>query len=329
MIAARLLVHDRRRPLVARTDAHGVRELVDKDLAVARRPRAQDALGCIRQLRDGHLTDDGLDLDLWHEVDVVLAPAIDFLVPLLHAAAVDLTDGHAEHADLVERLFELLEFFGARDDVDFIEFSFHCVSPLLSAWDIDAIHFRRRSQVILPQGIVVPKKGGDRTAGHDGLDVAALAVLGDIEPLDLVCLARPHGCIGVDDAKEDVRADDGKAVGDEGREDLRPQEGESAAVKQPVCAVGIDRRRRPQPRGERAPCAADAVDAERIEGVVIAEPCLDNGDGRIADSTADQTDEDGGECRDESRRRGDGDEPLRHSRRRHRGGSACRRAATR
>ena len=51
------------------------------------------------------------------------------------------------------------------------------------------------------------------------------------------------------------------------------------------------------------------MDAERIEGVVIAEPCLDNGDGRIADGTADQTDEDGGECRDESRRRGDGDEP--------------------
>src|SRR5690606_15594082 len=46
---------------------------------------------------------DHLDPGLGHEVDGVLGPAVDLRVPLLTSVALDLADGHAQHAELFER----------------------------------------------------------------------------------------------------------------------------------------------------------------------------------------------------------------------------------
>jgi hypothetical protein len=50
-----------------------------------------------------------LDADLGHEVDGVLRAAVDLGVALLAAVALHLADGHAEHADLLQRALHVLQ----------------------------------------------------------------------------------------------------------------------------------------------------------------------------------------------------------------------------
>src|SRR3990170_2368472 len=112
--------------------------------------------------------------------------------------------------------------------------------------------------------------------------IAALAVLRNIQPLELVLVAhaqahRPVYYLqypeGYDERIEAARAYCYRLL----QEELRVAEEEA------VCACGVNGGRREKARGDGAPDAAHAVYAEGIERIVIAEERLYPGYRQIAD----------------------------------------------
>ena len=91
-----------------------------------------------------------------------------------------------------------------------------------------------------------------------------------------------------DDLEEDVRADDGKSISDDDRNDLS-EEQVRLTVEQAVSTSRVDFRRSPEARGNRAPGTADAVHTESIERIIIAELLFEDGDSEVADDTTDKT----------------------------------------
>src|SRR5262249_60726612 len=59
------------------------------------------------------------DFELGQKIDHIFGPAIDLGVPLLPPEALDLGDGHAGHADFVQRILYLFELEGFDDRFDF------------------------------------------------------------------------------------------------------------------------------------------------------------------------------------------------------------------
>ena len=102
-----------------------------------------------------------------------------------------------------------------------------------------------------------------------------------------------------DDFKDDEGSDDSQHIGDDRRNELGYQQ-VTAAVEEAVGTGRIDVCRRPEPRCEGAPSTADAVNPEGIEGIVIAEASLDDGDSDVADDTSNRTDEKGRKRSDEA-----------------------------
>ena len=84
------------------------------------RPVCADAADRLDRLLDHLVLDDHLDLDLGQEVDDVLGAAIELGVPLLPAEALDLDDGDALDADLVQRVLHLVELEGLDDRFDLL-----------------------------------------------------------------------------------------------------------------------------------------------------------------------------------------------------------------
>jgi hypothetical protein len=77
------------------------------------------------------------------------------------------------------------------------------------------------------------------------------------------------------------------------------------AEEQAVVAELVDRLGGEQPGGQGPPGAAQAVDADHVQGVVVAEKVLEE-HAAVADAAGQKPDEDGGHDRDESGGRGDG-----------------------
>ena len=92
-----------------------------------------------------------------------------------------------------------------------------------------------------------------------------------------------------DDFVEDDRSDNSQRVCNDCRNDLCHQE-VGIAIEKAVGPVRIDFYRSPEARSDGTPRAAYTVDAKGIEGVVIAQTALADGNGQIADDTADSTD---------------------------------------
>ena len=134
-----------------------------------------------------------------------------------------------------------------------------------------------------------------------------LAMFNDIEACRLLRLIRTHRRDGIDDFVKEETADDGERISDDRRDDLRHQE-VRIAVEKSVRASRIDGRRRKETRRDRPPGAAEAVHAECVERIIVAHLLLEHRNSAIADSAADETDEDGGHRRDEASGRRDGDE---------------------
>ena len=98
---------------------------------------------------------------------------------------------------------------------------------------------------------------------------------------------------GADDLKEDERTDDSECISYDDGDELS-DERISAAVEEAVCTGGVYVSRAPQAGCDSAPGAADAVNAESVEGIIIAEFLFYNSDCKVAYSAADETDDDSG-----------------------------------
>src|ERR1700712_400692 len=147
--------------------------------------------------------------------------------------------------------------------------------------------------------------------------VSALRVLGDIEAFTFGLDVDAQADDDVDHLVEDRRTDARPHQRGADAPGLRDHLGSEVVVRDLADRVGHDARaaegRIHQDAGaERADDAADAVDAEHIERVVIAERVLDHGAEEQADHTNDQAEHDGahrtgvtgrGRYRDKSRHR--------------------------
>lgn len=123
---------------------------------------------------------------------------------------------------------------------------------------------------------------------------------------DLVVLADPHPDRPVEDEREG--RGDHQGVGEDGEDTdgLLAELVEPAAVEQAL-GVGLHTAGGEEADEERADDTADEVDADDVQGVVVAEPVLE-ADGHGAEYTGDHTDGDGSEGADRAARGGDGDE---------------------
>jgi hypothetical protein len=65
-------------------------------------------------------------MNLGYEVYLVFGPAIDLLVASLPAEAFDLTDGHTCDPDIVQGLFDVIQFKGLYDCLDLLHLFFSC-----------------------------------------------------------------------------------------------------------------------------------------------------------------------------------------------------------
>ena len=133
-----------------------------------------------------------------------------------------------------------------------------------------------------------------------------LAMLNDVEACELFRFIRTHRRDGVDNLVKDERAANRERIGNDRRNDLCHQE-VRLAVEQAVRTVRIDRRRREEARRDGAPRAAEAMDAERIEGIIVAHFLFEHRHGEVADAAADEADQDSRHRLDKAGCRRDGD----------------------
>src|SRR3954469_25130286 len=118
------------------------------------------------------------------------------------------------------------------------------------------------------------RRGGDVLSDGGAADrVRVLRVLREVEAGELVLRADAHTEQRVDHLDDDERHGSGEQDGRAHGEELRP-ELRGVAVEEAVAAGAVDRLPREQSGGESAPDAADAVDADHVERVVVAEPGL-------------------------------------------------------
>jgi hypothetical protein len=105
-------------PLVAGADAHDAVDVGDPDLAVADLAGGGRLHDRVDHEVDATVVDDDLELDLRHEVDLVLGTSVGLGVPALTAEAAHLTHGHAGDAGGFERVLDLVELEGLDDGGD-------------------------------------------------------------------------------------------------------------------------------------------------------------------------------------------------------------------
>src|SRR5690606_22915522 len=105
--------------------------------------------------------------------------------------------------------------------------------------------------------------------------IGRLAMRGEVETLALVFLARPEPDEGVHRLVEDVRTDAAPQDGDGDRRDLDDDLREDREI---LAARAAERRRGEDARADGADDSADAVHAEDVEAVVIAEAVLHDRD---------------------------------------------------
>src|ERR1041385_1090405 len=105
---------------LARADADYIVQGRDEDFAVAELARA-------RGLRDGGddrllnlVGDDDLDLDLGHELDLVLRAAIGLCVAALPPVALHLADGHPDNVQLLQGVLHRLQKVRPDDGFNFL-----------------------------------------------------------------------------------------------------------------------------------------------------------------------------------------------------------------
>src|SRR5207249_3866415 len=120
--------------------------------------------------------------------------------------------------------------------------------------------------------------------------VRGFAVLRRVEAEDFLALGYAQSDEDIDELQDHERHD--RRVDDRrGHRNCLDAELPGVAVDEPVLRAAVDRDGREDAGRERAPCAADAVDTEDVEGVVNLEPLgeLDRG---VAEDAGPETDKD-------------------------------------
>src|SRR5882672_8250067 len=107
---------------LASTNSYRVVDLRHEDLAVADAAGVGRGADRLDGLLDHLILDDQLDLHLGQEVDDVLGTAIELGMAFLPAESLGLQHGDALQPDLVERVFDLVEFEGLDDRFDLLHF---------------------------------------------------------------------------------------------------------------------------------------------------------------------------------------------------------------
>ena len=92
------------------SNADGFIHAGTEDLSIADFAGLRGTDNCIFDPLDHVVGQHHLDLNFRNEIHGVLSPAIDLCVPLLSAMPADLENGHSLHADLMQRVFDGLEF---------------------------------------------------------------------------------------------------------------------------------------------------------------------------------------------------------------------------
>src|SRR3990170_929278 len=238
--------------------------------------------------------DHDLDLDLRQHVHLIgLATAAHVNDPLLHTAAGDVDDVQAADADRRQGVLHVVQLLGSDNSFDLL----HVSSRALRFGAPRPWHRRRGG------GVADGRRGnGDRAGLVE--DVAAFAVLGDVQPqlLLLVLHAQTHGDVEhlQDNRSDGEGVDPDNADGGQLIQHLAP-----FAVEEAVEAThGGDGE---EAGGEGAPGAADPVHGHDVQGVVQAGAGAQT-DGEVAEDAGDAADDDRLHGLDEAGGRGDGDQ---------------------
>ena len=97
-----------------------------ENLAVADAPGARGVLDRLDDIVDEAVLDHHLDLHLGQEVDHIFGAAVELGVALLAAEALHFDHGHPGHADLVQRVLDVVELERLDDRLDLL----HARAPL-------------------------------------------------------------------------------------------------------------------------------------------------------------------------------------------------------
>ena len=218
-------------------------------VCAARNDRVQHGL----QLVVGH---DDFDLDLGQEIDRVLRAAVHLGVALLAAEAADLGDRHARDAVLGQRLLDVIELVMPDDRFHL----FHGQLLLVLASPDDMRTTGRLAATAVPRG-------------RSDEDVPFFVVLADVEALDLGLPGNPQAHDHVDHLENHERADDRQHPSRPRRPRAGPLSSEPpssrpSSLPSPAGAGGPGGEDAGQQRPQRA---GDAVHAEDVERIVVAE----------------------------------------------------------
>lgn len=113
-----ILSLERRSAGFAGADAHGVLDAQHEDLAVPDLAGGRRGLDRLHRRRSGRVVDHRLQLDLGHEIDLVLRASVDFGLALLSAVSLDLRDRQPLDAGLDERFAHVVQLEGFDDRND-------------------------------------------------------------------------------------------------------------------------------------------------------------------------------------------------------------------
>jgi len=111
---------------LARPHTYGFFHIEDEDLAVPKLAR----VGRFPYLGYHGISlvvrDHNLNFNFWNEINNLFATAVNFLVSLLATVALDLGDGHALDADLVEGFFDIVQLEGLNNGFNFFHADSSC-----------------------------------------------------------------------------------------------------------------------------------------------------------------------------------------------------------
>src|SRR5215510_1759208 len=100
---------DRILTVLAGADADRFIDREDEYLSVAEFARAGGLDNRVDSVLDDLLVEDDFDLQFMHEFNLVFDAPVDLAVPLLPSEAFYLADGHALHAERLQRVFDAFE----------------------------------------------------------------------------------------------------------------------------------------------------------------------------------------------------------------------------
>src|SRR5208283_2635607 len=212
-------------------------------------------------------------LYLRHKRNFVFGAAIEFNMALLSTEPFNLCDSHSLYSDSIQGVFNLVKF-------ERLDYRFYLLHIFLLEM-VSVFSVNRGNLVLTPN-----------TDTYNCLYVISpFAVLGFIEPCNLFLGVYPDACDCLENHEyyesRDRSICNSDAYGFKLNEELA-----RISVKNALAGI-IDGRIGKNTCKKRSKCAADCVDAEGIEGIVITQPGLEKSYCKIRNHTRRYTDDEG------------------------------------